>query len=43
MNLTYENLIEKDYVPKIKIKKGNPDLEKYKKKFRCLILFKRKS
>ena len=31
MDLTYENLIEKDYVPKTKIKKGNPDLEKYKK------------
>ena len=31
MYLTYENLIEKDYVPKTKIKKGNPDLEKYKK------------
>ena len=31
MNLTYENLIEKDYVPKTKIKKGNHDIEKYNK------------
>ena len=31
MDLTYENLIEKNYVLKTKIKKGNPDLEKYNK------------
>ena len=31
LNLTYEKLIEKDYISKIKLKKRNTDLEKYAK------------
>ena len=40
MDLTYEKLIEKDYVPKTKIKKGNPDLEKYNKNLDVLYYLK---
>ncbi len=29
LNLTYEKLIEENYLPEIKKKKGNPDFEKY--------------
>ena len=40
MDLTYEKLIEKDYVPKTKIKKGNPDLDKYNKNIDVLYYLK---
>ena len=40
MDLTYENIIEKDYIPKTRIKKRNPDLEKYNKNLEVLYYLK---